>query len=113
MAGNWDVRLLTASYRREGQEQEPVIEFFGRTRDGKSIAVEFWGFKPYFYCIEPTDALVSFLKRDKEVIDVQTVELEVGREKDFKLEKRKCGKVMLHHPWVTPDYRERCRRQGS
>ena len=113
MAGKWDVRLLTASYRREGPSEEPVIEFFGRTRDGKSIAIEFWGFQPYFYCIEPTQTLISLLKKDDEVIDVKTVELEVGREQDFKLVKRRCGKVILHHPWLTPDYREKCRREGS
>jgi DNA polymerase elongation subunit (family B) len=27
--------------------------------------------------------------------------------------KRKCFKVTLHHPWLTPEYRERCRNQGS
>ncbi len=113
MAGRWDVRLLTASYRREGREEEPVIEFFGRTRDGKSIAIEFWKFQPHFYCVEPTETLVSYLKKDNEVVDVKMVELEVGREKDFKLVKRRCAKVILHHPWVTPDYRERCRRQGA
>ena len=113
MAGKWDVRLLTASYRREGPRQEPVIEFFGRTREGKSIVVEFEGFQPYFYCVEPSQTLVNSLKEDDEVVDVRVVELEVGREQDFRLEKKKCGKVTLHHPWLTPDYREKCRRAGS
>ena len=48
MTESWDVRILTASYRREGPQEEPVIELFGRTRDGRSIVAEYWGFKPYF-----------------------------------------------------------------
>lgn len=107
MSESYDVRLLTASYRREGPQEEPVIELFGRTRDSRSITIEYWGFQPYFYCIEPTQALIDYLKRDPEVIDVIPVELEVGGAK------RRCGKVVLHHPWKTPEYRERCRKFNS
>src|SRR4030067_806173 len=51
MADTWDVRILTASYRREGPQEEPVIELFGRTREGRSIVAGDWGFKPYFYAV--------------------------------------------------------------
>jgi len=107
MSESWDVRMLTASYRREGPQEEPVIELFGRTRDGKSITVEYRGFHPYFYCIEPSQALLSYLGRDPEVIRVDPVELEVAGVK------RRCGKVIMHHPWRTPEYRERCRKYNS
>jgi len=107
MTGAWDVRLLTASYRREGPKEEPVVELFGRTRDGRSIAVEAWHFKPYFYCIEPTQALLEYLKRDPEVLEILPTELEVQGKK------RRCGKVVLQHPWRTPEYRERCRKFNS
>ncbi len=107
MGNKWDIRLLTASYRREGPDEAPIIELFGRTREDKSIVVEFWGFKPYFYCIEPSESLVNYLKNDKEVFEVEMVELEVDRQK------RRCGKVILNHPWVTPEYREKCRKYGS
>ena len=75
MAGKWDVRLLTAAYRRDGPQQQPVIELFGRTRDGKAITVERWGFQPYFYCIEPSKALIENLERDQEVVSVAPVDL--------------------------------------
>jgi DNA polymerase I len=107
MSESWDVRLLTASYRREGPQEEPVVELFGRTRDGRSIAIEAWHFKPYFYCIEPTQALLEYLKHDSEVLAVEAAELEV------EAVKRRCAKVLLRHPWKTPEYRERCRRFKS
>ena len=107
MSESWDVRMLTASYRRDGPQEEPVIEIFGRTKDDRSITVEYWGFLPYFYCMEPTQALRSALQRDPEVVRIEEVELEVAGVK------RPCGKVLMHHPWKTPEYRERCRKFGS
>ena len=104
---SWEVRLLTASYRRDGPKEEPVVELFGRTKDDRSIAIEYRGFLPYFYCIEPTQALKAYLGRDPEVVRIDEVDLEVGGAV------RKCGKVVLHHPWKTPEYRERCRKMGS
>ncbi len=107
MSESWDVRLLTASYRREGPKEEPVVELFGRTRDGRSITVEARGFKPYFYCLDPSQPLIEYLRRDVEVLSVESVELEVGAEM------RRCAKVVLQHPWRTPEYRERCRKFNS
>ena len=107
MSDAWDVRLLAASYRREGPQEEPVVELFGRTRDGRSIAIEAWHLKPYFYCVEPSQALLEYLKRDPEVLGVESAELEVSGVK------RRCGKVLLQHPWKTPEYRERCRKFKS
>src|SRR3990170_2560535 len=107
MTESWDVRILTSSYRREGPQEEPVIELFGRTRDGKSIAAEYWGFKPYFYAVRPSQVLLNYLSRDSEVLKVEPVELEV------KGQKTPCGKVTLQHPWRTPEYRERGRKHGS
>ena len=103
MTESWDVRMLTASYRRDGAQEEPVVELLGRTRDERSITVESRGFLPYFYCIEPTQALRSALERDPEIVRIEDVELEVAGIP------RKCGKVVIHHPWKTPEYRERCR----
>jgi DNA polymerase I len=104
---SWDVRMLTASYRRDGPQEEPVVEIFGRTKDDRSITIEYWGFSPYFYCIEPTQALLSAMQRDPEIVRIEDVELEIGGRK------RTCGKVLMHHPWKTPEYRERCRKFGS
>jgi len=107
MTETWDVRLLTASYRREGPQEEPVIELFGRTREGRSIVAEYRGFRPYFYATRPSQVLRSYFERDSEVVRLEDVELEVGGEKI------PCVRVVMHHPWKTPEYREKARRYGS
>src|SRR5881398_971308 len=89
MSEAFDVRIITASYRREPVEgpeepQVPVIQLFGRTREGKSIAVEYSGFKPYFFVVAPPQALRGAFARDK-----------------------------LRQPWKTPEYREKARKFGS
>src|SRR5256885_2305374 len=112
MSESFDVRIITASYRREpvdGPEegQEPVIQIFGRTREGKSIAVEYSGFKPYFFVISPPQALRGAFARDKEVVAFEDVTLEVeGRPTP-------CARVVLRQPWRTPEYREKARKFGS
>jgi len=104
--GSWDVRLLTVSYRREGPEQRPVIQLFGKTREGKSIAAEYWGFDPYFFVVEPTKELISSFKADPGVIDVKEVELlHHGKPTN-------CARVTLMHPWETPQYRNRAKTKG-
>src|SRR5437667_60653 len=112
MSEAFDVRIITASYRREpvdGPEepQVPVIQLFGRTREGKSIAVEYSGFKPYFFVIAPPQALRGAFARDKHVVAFEDVTLEVeGRPTP-------CARVVLRQPWKTPEYREKARKFGS
>src|SRR5437867_1413757 len=112
MSESFDVRIITASYRREpvdGPEdpQVPVIQVFGRTREGKSIAIEYSGFKPYFFVIAPPQALRGAFARDKQVVAFEDVTLEVeGRPTP-------CARVVLRQPWKTPEYREKARKFGS
>src|SRR5437899_7115786 len=112
MSESFDVRIITASYRREpvdGPEdpQVPVIQLFGRTREGKSIAIEYSVFKPYFFVIAPPQALRGAFVRDKQVVAFEDVTLEVeGRPTP-------CARVVLRQPWKTPEYREKARKFGS
>jgi len=112
MSESFDVRIITASYRRqpvEGPEdvQEPVIQLFGRTREGASITIEYSGFKPYFYVIAPPQALRGAFARDTQVAAFEDVTLEVeGRPTP-------CARVVLRQPWKTPEYREKARKFGS
>lgn len=108
MSATHDVRLLAASYRREGPEDLPVIELFGKTREGRSITVEYRGFRPYFYAVEPAQSLRGTFERDDEVVELQDVELEVAP-----LDKRPCVRVVMKHPWRTPEYRNKAKRFGS
>jgi DNA polymerase I len=109
---SWDVRILTASYRREPvdgpeENQEPIIQLFGRTRDGRSIAIEYAGFKPYFFVVAPSQALRGAFARDKQVIGFEDVTLE------FEGKPTLCARVTLRQPWKTPEYREKARGFGS
>ncbi len=112
MSEAFDVRIITASYRREPVEgpeepQVPVIQLFGRTREGKSIAIEYSGFKPYFFVVAPPQALRGAFARDKQVVSFEDVTLEVeGRPTP-------CARVTLRQPWKTPEYREKARKFGS
>src|SRR5437660_12312267 len=111
MSESFDVRIITASYRREpvdGPEepQEPVIQLFGRTREGKSIAIEYSGFKPYFFVVAPPQALRGALARDKQVVAFEDVTLEgEGRPAP-------CARVVLRPPWKRPEYRDKARKLG-
>src|SRR5437016_12372720 len=109
---SYDVRIITASYRREprnGPEpaQLPVIQLFGRTRDGQSITIEHSGFQPYFFVVEPPQSLRGAFGRDPQVVKLEDVTLQVeGRPTP-------CARVVLRQPWKTPEYREKARRFGS
>src|SRR5205823_3593339 len=77
------------------------------TREGKSIAIEYSGFKPYFFVIAPPQALRGAFARDKQVVAFEDVTLEVeGRPTP-------CARVVLRQPWKTPEYREKARKFGS
>ncbi len=101
--GKWDVRILTASYDRE----TVTVELFGRTRDGKSITVQYEGFKPYFYAVEAPDSLLKQFESDPEVQKTEPKELL------YENKRTQCFKITLTHPWKTPDYRDRARAGGA
>ncbi|MCD6461767.1 MAG: hypothetical protein J7L61_03395, partial [Thermoplasmata archaeon] len=102
--GVWDVRLLSATYRREKDEEgeeRPLIELYGVTRGGKSVVVLYRGFRPYFYVCEPEKGLLRTLEEDKGVEGMEETSLWVdGME-------RRCWKVVVKHPWDVPSYRAR------
>src|SRR3989442_1380622 len=109
---SYDVRITPASYRREPRNapepaQLPVIQIFGRTREGRSITIEYSGFQPYFFVVEPPQSLRGAFGRDSQVVKLEDVTLQVeGRPTP-------CARVVLRQPWKTPEYREKARRYGS
>ncbi|MCJ2562752.1 MAG: DNA polymerase II, partial [Candidatus Thermoplasmatota archaeon] len=103
--GSWDVRLLNASYKEEGEGV--VVELFGKTRDDKSISIRSEGFHPYFYIVEPPKALVDDFERDPEVRGMEDVQLWTDGET------RDCKKVFLRLPRRTPEYRTRAKNHCS
>src|SRR3972149_2535170 len=107
MTDSWDVRILTASYRRDGPQEEPVIDLLGRRRAGRSIVVESGGYKPSSPAPRPSQVLLNYRGRDSEVLKIEPADL------DVKGQKTPCAKITLQHPWKTPEYRERARKHGS
>src|SRR5947208_15962782 len=73
---SYDVRIITASYRREprnGPEsaQLAVIQLFGRTREGRSITIEYSGFQPYFFVVRPAQSPGGASGRDAQVVGLE------------------------------------------
>src|SRR3989442_15514522 len=73
---SYDVRIITASYRREpptGPEQAhlPVIQLFGRTREGKSITIEHSGFHPQFFVVDPPQSPRGAFGRDPQFVKLK------------------------------------------
>jgi len=102
---SWDVRLLTASYRRNADD-DITIEMYGKTIDGRSIAIRFTGFLPYFHVLEPTRDVIDSLKKDPNVVNIEEIEL------FHKGKVNKAAKVTLKFPWTVPEYRSRLKRMN-
>src|SRR2546422_11383809 len=104
----YDVRIFTASYRREPrtgpeQAQLPVIQLFGRTREGQSITIEYSGFQPYFLVVEPPQSLRGAFGRDSQVLKLEDVTLkDEGRPTP-------SARGDIRQPWMTPEYRHNAR----
>ncbi|MEM2838511.1 MAG: DNA polymerase domain-containing protein [Thermoplasmata archaeon] len=98
----WDIRIIGSSYRREGDEV--VVQVYGRTRDGKSVSVRYYGFEPYFYVVEPNEQAIEMLENDKENVkrvEKEPVKLFLGG-RDVA-----CRKVVTKFPFVVPQVREK------
>lgn len=97
----WDVRLLSASYRATGDEL--TIELYGKTRDGCSITVLHTGFEPYFHLVEPDSAVLDRLEKDDNVRRVESRQLLY----DGKV--RPVAVVYVKFPWLVPGFRKELR----
>src|SRR3989442_223940 len=101
----YDVRIVTASYRREPrngpeQAQLPVIQLFGRTREGQSITIEYSGFQPYFFVVEPPQSLRGAFGRDPQVVKLEDVNRQV---EGVTTPRRSSNWSTDSHPTSSPD----------
>ncbi len=99
--GAWEIRLLSASYRRE--PDGAVIELYGITRDGEHVTALYRGFRPYFFLCEPESGVVEDLRSDENVLGVEREDLW------FEGEVRETYRVTIKRPWEVPRYRNRYR----
>ena len=93
-----NLRLLTGSYDRS-DEDNVVVELFGKSDDHRSVVVRNSGFKPYFYLASDSSEIRNRLQSDKNVLSVQTVKLWHNKKN------QNCLKVTITHPWEVPQYR--------
>lgn len=100
-----DVRLLTASYGND-DEGEVFIELFGKTRDKKSVTVLCYGFKPYFFIMDPTEDVEKIFKRDLDVLSVEPDKL------FYKGSDHNVLKITIKYPWKVTEYRNEWKRRG-
>ena len=95
-----DFRFLTATYTFDDAAKEPIVLLYGKTEMGESVEVENRGFLPYFYLQKPMRGHLLQLRRDPEVHSIEEETLLIQGIK------RRCAKVTLYRPWLTPRYRE-------
>lgn len=99
-----EIRIISTSAATVGDE--PVVEIFGKARDGRSVTVLVRGFHPYLYGVQVPPQLEKQLSEDGEVISTEHVPLLYrGRTVD-------ALRITTRSPWKASDYRNLLRRNG-
>ncbi len=93
----YEMFLIGGSY--DSSSGKPVVELFGRTRDGLSVAARYYGFKPYFELRDPTPETRERVRQDPDYDDSREVTLLVDG-KD-----RPCLRVEVKLPNTVPKFR--------
>ena len=104
MSESYDVRLITATYKRPS-ENELIIEMFGKTREGLSIAVRYSGFMPYFHVFGASEELVEGLRKDKDVVRVEWIDLL------HKGQVKRSAMVTVRYPGLVPEFRDKIKHR--
>ncbi len=104
MSESYDVRLITATYKRPS-ENELIIEMFGKTREGLSIAVRYSGFMPYFHVFGASEELVEGLRKDKDVVKVEWIDLL------HKGQVKRSAMVTVRYPGLVPEFRDKIKHR--
>ncbi len=99
-----EIRVIGASYLVENNE--PVIEIFGRDINGESYTLLYRGFKPYFFVAEPTTSELNYLNSIQERVSIE--------EKTLWLKGRdvKAVKFVCRSPWRVPEFRKGIQEQS-
>ncbi len=99
-----EIRVIGASYLVENNE--PVIEIFGRNINGDSYTLLYRGFKPYFFVAEPTASELNYLNSISEKVSIE--------EKTLWLKGRDVNavKFVCKSPWKVPEFRKGIQEQS-
>jgi DNA polymerase, archaea type len=102
---SFDLFLLGGSY--QAIEGGVVVELFGKTRTGEPVVARYYGFRPYFELMDPTEETRGRLKEDPQVVGIEEVHRWVAGSEVPAI------RVTIHSPWLVPEYRERYRKPGK
>ena len=103
--GQWDVRLIGVTYSKGGGDL--ALHLYGKTEDGRSVAIRYTGFEPYFFVLEPSDEVLGILEDDPRVVRMEDKELL------FKGERKRAKRVVVTYPWLVPDIRGQVIQKGT
>lgn len=96
-----EIRILSTSYA--STDGGPVVEIYGKARDGRSVTVLVEGFRPYLYGVQVPEALERTLSEDPQTVSVEHVDLLYrGRTVD-------ATRFTIRDPWKVSDFRNRLR----
>jgi DNA polymerase, archaea type len=99
-----DLFVLDGSY--QAVDDGVVVELFGRARDGEAVVARYYGFRPYFLLLEPTEEERARLGADPEIVALEPASVFFhGRD-------RVAARVVLHRPWRVPEYRKALQGEG-
>lgn len=99
-----EIRVISSSYINE--EGKPVVELFGRNREGRSFTLLYKNFLPYFFVIEPTGEEIERLNSIEERVSLEKGKLwHKGKERD-------SIKFTCRSPWRVPEFRRIVREQN-
>lgn len=103
--GAVELFLLDGSY--QVVNDEVVLELFGRTRDGETAVARYYGFRPYFVLLDPTEEERARLQNDPEVVGLEPASL------FFRGRDRTGVRVTIHRPFRVPEYRKAFPGEGD
>ncbi len=101
----FELFVLETTYKALGNDV--VVELYGRTRGGEPLVARYYGFRPYFVLVEPTDDELQRLRADPQIVALTPERTWLAGQE------RPAMRVTLHLPWLVPEYRDRYRRPGE
>lgn len=101
-AAQWDVRLLTATYKRE-QDESITVELYCKTKDGRSAVCRYTGSRPYFQVIGDVEKARAALSARDDVLNIK-------EQTFFHRGADVAGAVVtVKFPWTVPEFRNMLR----
>ncbi len=100
------IELFVVEGTYKAVEDGVVVELYGRTRTGQVVVARYYGFRPYFMLVDPTEDERARLAADSQVVSVEEETTWLAGAN------HPAARVTIRNPWLVPEYRDRYRRPG-